>query len=140
MLELNQLIDHPGWKKAWLQYCRLTNAPEDVVARDMKTGTEGSDGHYAGGGRLAACAYMETKNPSFAERATSGPNGGYGMRSGMYRTQKVDGPNVLNPIEEVPGISTNSVAQSSLNMIELLQMCKDHLPVDVPPPQAGRRG
>ncbi len=26
VFELNELIDHPGWKKAWLQYCRLMSA------------------------------------------------------------------------------------------------------------------
>ncbi len=132
VLELNQIIDHPGWKKAWLQYCRLTSAPKDVVAKDMQTGNEGAEGQYAGGGRLAAYAYMETKNPAFARRAVSGPNAGYGLRPGMYTPRQVNRPNVLKPIEEVPTMSTNSVAQSSLNMIEVLQMCADQLPADVP--------
>ncbi len=145
VFELNELIEHPGWKKAWLQYCRLTSAPKEVVARDMKTGTEGSDARYAGGGRLAAYAYRETRNPASAKRATAGPNGGYGMRVGMYTPRAVDGPEVLNPIEEVPTMSTNSVAQSSLMMIELLELCADQLPTEVPPQPAnpfgrGRRG
>ncbi|HZS53034.1 MAG TPA: hypothetical protein VFA65_01420 [Bryobacteraceae bacterium] len=131
--EINQLIDHPGWHKAFLQYCRLTAAPKEVVAKDMQTGHEGEDGHYAGGGRLAAYAYMETKNPAFATRATAGPNGGYSMRPDMYTPREIDGPAVLNPIEEVPMMSTNSVAQSSLNMIEVLQMCADALPQELPP-------
>ncbi len=141
--EINRLIDHPGWKKAFLQYCRLTAAPKEVVAKDMQTGDEGADGQYAGGGRLAAYAYLETKNPAFAKRATSGPNGGYVMRPGMYVPRQVDGPAVLNPIEEVPMMSTNTVAQSSLNMIEVLQMCADQLPEQVPPAPPnpfGRRG
>ncbi len=144
VLELNQVIDHPGWKKAWLQYCRLTAAPKDVVAKDMQTGSEGADGQYAGGGRLAAYAYRETKNPAFARRAAAGPNGGYGMRPDMYAPRPVNGPAVLNPLEEVPSLSTNSVAQSSLNMIELLELCADQLPVEVPPapptPSRQRRG
>lgn len=131
--EVNQLIDNPAWKKAFLQYCRLTSAPKGVVAKDMQTGDEGADGQYAGGGRLAAYAYMETKNPAFAKRATSGPNGGYSMWLDMYTPRRVDGPEVLNDIEEVPMMSTNSVAQSSLNMIELLQMCADQLPQEAPP-------
>jgi hypothetical protein len=133
VLELNQIIDHPGWKKAWLQYCRLTAAPKEVVAKDRQTGNEGADGQYAGGGRLAAYAYQETKNPAFAKRATSGPNGGYGMRPDMYAVRPMSGPAVLSPIEEVSSMSTNSVAQSSLNIVELLQMCADQLPTEVPP-------
>lgn len=130
--EINQLVDHPGWKKAFLQYCRLTTAPKEVVAKDMQTGEEGADGDYAGGGRLAAYAYLQTKNPAFAKRAAAGPNGGYSMWQDMYRSRPVNGPDVLNPIQEVPMMSTNSVAQSSLNMIELLEMCADQLPEEAP--------
>jgi hypothetical protein len=133
VFELNQLIDDPGWKKAWLQYCRLTAAPKEVVAKDMETGREGADGQYAGPGRLAAYAYSETKNPAFAKRATAGPNVSYSMRPGLYTPRKVNGPDVLNPIEEVPTVSTNTVAQSSLTLIEILQLCADQLPAEVPP-------
>jgi len=41
------------------------------VATDMTTGSEGADGQYARG-RLAAYAYMLTKNPAFAKKALSG--------------------------------------------------------------------
>jgi YetA-like protein len=34
VFELNTLIAHPAWKKAWNQYCRLHTAPQDVIARD----------------------------------------------------------------------------------------------------------
>ncbi len=122
VFELNGLIDHPGWHKAWLQYCRLAGAPKEVVASDRTTGNEGSDGAYAGGGRLAAYAYLRTKNPAFAKRALSQLTGG-GRRRGQPR--KIEGPEALNPIEEVPGLSTNSVAQSSLTAIEVLEMCAD---------------
>jgi hypothetical protein len=131
-LEVNQLIDNPGWKKVFLQYCRLTNAPKGVVAKDMRTGDEGNNGEYAGGGRLAAYAYLETKNSAFAKRATLGPNGGYSMWSDMYKARTVNGPAVLNRIEETPTMSTNSVAQSSLNMIEVLEMCAGQLPEEAP--------
>jgi hypothetical protein len=29
--QLNQLLDYPGWKKAFLEYCRLTDTPRDVI-------------------------------------------------------------------------------------------------------------
>ena len=64
VFELNTLIDHPGWNKAWEQYCRLHTAPEDVVARD--NGNEATDGRYARPGRLAGFLYMRTKNPGYA--------------------------------------------------------------------------
>ena len=139
--ELNQLIDHPGWQKAFLQYCRLTGAPKDVVAKDMKNGTEGGQGNYAGAGRLAGYAYWKTKNPAFVARAVAGLRGSTGPRrppGGPYATRRVEGPNVLNPIDEAPFVSTNTTAQSSLTAIQVLELCKDHLPAELPPPATGR--
>ena len=139
--ELNQLIGHPGWQKAFLQYCRLTGAPKEVVARDMKTDAEGGDGGYAGAGRLAAYAYWKTRNPSFLARAISQLRAG-GLRmlpGGLYATRHVGGPDVLNPIDEAPGVSTNTTAQSSLVAIQVLELCKDRLPAELPA-EPGRRG
>ena len=139
--ELNQLIDHAGWQKAFLQYCRLTGAPKDVVAKDMQTGAEGGDGSYSGAGRLAAYAYSKTRNPAFIARAVSQLRAGGGARSlanGLYATRHVDGPAVMNPIDEAPAVSTNPAAQSSLTAIQVLELCKDHLPDELPP--GGSRG
>jgi len=142
VFELNQLIDHAGWQKAWLQYCRLTGAPKDVVARDMTTGSEGSDGSYAGAGRMAAYAYWKTRNPAFVARAVSqismGQRGFGGATGGPYSTRHVEGPDALNPIEEAPSMSTNSTAQSSLMAIQVLELCKDSLPQTMPEPPAAR--
>jgi hypothetical protein len=122
VFELNTLIDHAGWKKAWDRYCRLHTAPAAVIARDMTTGTEGSDGQYARPGRLAAYLYRLTKKPAFAQKAWRG------VRSEPYTLVNLKGPEVLNPIEEVTGISTNSVAQGCLEIIEILEMCGDVMP------------
>jgi len=143
VFELNQLIDHAGWQKAFLQYCRLTGAPKNVVARDMTTNAEGADGSYAGAGRLAAYAFWKTRNSAFIARAVSQLRGG-GFRSlpgGPYATRRVEGPDVMNPIDEAPGVSTNSTAQSSLTAIQVLELCKDQLPAELPPPATpGGRG
>jgi hypothetical protein len=121
VFELNELIDHAGWRKAWSQYCRLTRAKVDVVARDNSNGTEGMDGEYAGFGRLAAYIYLQTKNPALAKKAWSL------VRVPTYATTHFEGPAVLEPIDEIPGLSTNSVAQSCLEAIEVLAMCPDQL-------------
>ena len=137
--EVNQLIDHPGWQKAFLQYCRLTAAPKDVVARDMKTGAEGADGSYAGAGRLAAYALSKTRNPAFVAHAVSQlrVGGGYRRSTGSpYATRHVDGSSVLNPIDESPYVSTNNAAQSSLTAIQVLELCKGQLPAELPSPPA----
>ncbi len=142
--ELNQLIDHPEWQKAFLQYCRLTGALKSVVARDTTTGAEGGDGSYAGAGRLAAYAYFKTRNAAFIGRAVSQLRVGGGFRSlpgGLYATRHVEGPEVMNPIDEAPAVSTNTTAQFSLTAIEVLELCKDQLPAELPPPAApGGRG
>jgi hypothetical protein len=125
IFELNELIDHPGWKKAWLQYCRLMSASKDVVARDMTSGSEGADARFADPGRLAGYVYMQTKEAAFATKAWSAVMGG---RRPTYMTTPFQGPEVLNPIDEVTGISTNSVSQGCLQAIEVLAMCGDRMP------------
>ena len=96
-------------------------APKAVVAKDMTTGNEGADGQYARG-RLAAYAYMLTKNPAFAKKACERP-----ARAAGFATISVKGPEVLNPIDEVPGLSTNSTAQGCLEAIEVLEMCGEQM-------------
>jgi hypothetical protein len=126
IFELNELIDHAGWKKAWLQYCRLLSAPKDVVARDMQSGAEGADGRFADPGRLAGYVYVQTKDTVFAAKAWSGVVGGRQRVS--YAATAYQGPDVLTPIDEVPGLSTNSVSQNCLQTIEVLAMCGDRMP------------
>ncbi len=140
VFELNGLIDNPGWQKAWLQYCRLEDAPADVITKDRVTGNEGADaklsGEEQGGGRLAAYAYLKTRNPAFAQRAIDSIFGGFGgIRAGMYATRHVDGPDVLNPIDEAPRVGTNGTAQNSLAAMEVLAMCADQLPNEAPAPR-----
>ena len=136
VFELNGLVDNPGWMKTWLQYCRLELAPRDVVTRDMATGAEGADGSYAGPGRLAAYAYLKTGNPAFATAASLTVLGRLrAFEPGRYQTRRIEGPAVLNPIDEA-NVSTNSTAQSSLSSIEVLAMCGDRLPAEVPAPKA----
>jgi hypothetical protein len=122
VFELNELIDHPGWRKAWMQYCRLVKAPKEVVARDNATGQEGAAGEYTQFGRLAGYIYRETKNPELAKKAWSL------VHVPTYATIHLEGPEVLDPIDEIARLSTNSTAQSSLEAIELLEMCGDSLP------------
>lgn len=123
VFELNELIDHPGWKRAWLQYCRLYSAPKEIVKRDMTTGTEGADAAYARPDRLAAYVYLQTKNPAFAKRAVDAIL----TRRPTYTTRHIDGPEVLSPIDEIAGLSTNSTAQSTLIAIQVLEMCADQI-------------
>jgi hypothetical protein len=132
VFELNGLVDDPAWMKAWLQYCRLEEAPKEVVARDMVSGTEGAGGQFAGPGRLAAYAYLKTGNPAFARAAEGSIEGRFrGSEPARLSSRRIDGPDVLNPIVETP-VSTNNAAQSSLSVIEVLEMCAGQLPAGQP--------
>ncbi len=147
MMELCDFLDDPQWTKIYSQYCRLTNAPGDVLKKDQETGTEGGNAQYAGGGRLAGYAYYLTKNPAYAKKAIGAIALGGGNNSANARdlsTMKhLDGPDVLKPADEATngnGIITNGINQSSLNTIEVLELCKDQLPTEVPVQPAGGRG
>jgi hypothetical protein len=128
--ELEQMIDNPAWDKTWLQYCRLVGAPKNVIMTDMLTGNEDAGDRTSApgggpGGRLAAYAYYKTKDPKYAQRAW----GAMLRRSGaLYATRKVESADANEPIEEVPGVSTNNTAQWCLNAIEVLAMCGDQAP------------
>jgi hypothetical protein len=148
VFELNEFYDHPGWQKMWLQYCRLGNAPAEVLLKDKTTGAEGADAGFVGeqGGfsqgssRLAAYAYWKTGNAAFAKRAIPAL---VGRGGGPVPTRRVEGPEVLNPIDEAPRVGTNGAAQSGLMAIEILELCADQLPKEMPPvPEFpfGRRG
>jgi hypothetical protein len=145
MFELVPLLGRDDWAKAWLQYCRLGSAPADVLTKDKETGSEGGDGRYVenaqGGPRLAAYAYAQTKNPAFAQRAFSA----FTQRGpGAANPPVIASADSLNPVHEARGVSTNDAAQSSLTLIEILELCADKLPTEAPPvqalPQFGGRG
>jgi hypothetical protein len=142
VFELNEFFDNADWQKIWLQYCRLGSASGDVLLKDKTTGTEGADASLIGeqGGaisqgtpRLAAYAYWKTKNAAFAKKAVTGLVR-YG--AGAVKTQRIEGPLSLNPFEESSRVSTNEAAQWSLTAIEVLEMCADQLPTELPPPEA----
>jgi hypothetical protein len=136
MFELVPLLGRADLATAWLQYARLGGAPAEVLELDRRTGTEGADAGYVekaqGGPRLAAYAYAHTRNPAYAQRAVAA--------LARYRgatPQLVSGPDSLNPVHEAPGVSTNDAAQSGLSMIEILALCADALPAELPAPAAG---
>jgi hypothetical protein len=116
VFELNEMIDHPGWTKAWLDYCQ-----------------------NGGNGRMAAYYYRATKDTQFAQRSL-GAFGTVARGVDQYaNTHRVEGPESLNTIDEGPdGIITNYMIQGALQMIEVLDLCADQLPKEVselPKPQ-----
>ncbi|MBN1973452.1 MAG: hypothetical protein JW787_07415 [Sedimentisphaerales bacterium] len=128
IFELNMMIDHEGWQKAWLQYCRLYNAPKELLIKDMTTGQEGADASYARDGRLAAYVYQKTGNEAFMRQAVNSLMRGPGGGRENTAIRRIEGPDVLNDIEEGIGMNTNNAAQNGLTTITVLGMVGDHLP------------
>ncbi len=113
--ELIEQFQVPEFERAWLQYCELYNAPAEeqkaALGEELR-GTNLQQGHA----RLTAYAAYRRKDPKLAARAWSeftGGRAGYGQRQ-EFTSKRVEGPAVLNPVDEGPGISTNSSAQWGL--------------------------
>ncbi|MCC5833117.1 MAG: Tat pathway signal sequence domain protein [Opitutales bacterium] len=136
IFELNQMLDDEKWHELWLRYCRLYRAPADVVARDKETNSEGEDARYGRGDRLNAYVYYKTGNEAYADAAIAylvrRAGGDHSGGPGRVQTQRIEGPDVLNPIDIARGVNTNGSAQYSLIAIQALEMLKDLLPEELP--------
>jgi hypothetical protein len=125
MMELLDLVDSPGFKKAWFDYC--------------STGSGRLAGYYA----KYAPGLTDEQRAAAAQRAISGIRGGVGADFSNVVLRQ--GPNVFRPLEipeRLSGLVTNDSNQSSLQLIEVLELCKESLPTEVPPapPARGGRG
>lgn len=131
MFELVPLLARKDFENAWLQMCRIGNARADVYDKDKITGNEGADASLVVPGqsapRLAAYAYAKTKNKAFAEKAIAGL---LAQGAGIANPHLVSGADSLRPVEEDPRMSTNEAAQTGLQAIEILELCKDQLPTE----------
>jgi len=129
MFELVPLLGRKDFEAAWLRMCRIGFAPAEVWQKDLATSSEGADAQYVipgqSGPRLAAYAYAKTGNKAFAEKAISEllTQGG-----GIANPHIVSGPDALSPVEEDVRIYTNEASQTGLQVIEILELCKDQLP------------
>jgi exo-rhamnogalacturonan lyase-like protein len=132
VFELNLSLEDERWQKLWLQYCRLNNAPREVIVKDMATGTEGNDASYVRDGRLASYVYLKTKNTAFMKVGVNSLlTSSRGRRNEAIR--RVEGPESLKPIDESGLAGTNGAAQYGLTTILSLGMVGDHLPTEFPP-------
>ena len=112
--ELIQLIDVPQFTEAWLNYCKLCNAPEEVREKEL-----GKDyrppGFKSSHSRITAYAANVLNDRELAERAASEllvrewPG-----HQPTLKTDTVTGPDVLNPVDEARWVSTNESAQWGL--------------------------
>lgn len=126
--ELLLLLDVPAFANAWLQYCRLYNAPAEEQEKELGQSFNKlnlGQGHA----RLTAYAAYVTKDAKLAARAWKEfYSGKAGIVPGHIQVQPVKGPWVLNPVEEDVKVSTNAVAQWGLAAIQ----CLAYIGKDVP--------
>lgn len=125
--ELTDVVDDKAFRQAWLDYCRLYNAtPEEQKAElgESLKKLNLQQGHA----RLTSFAAKASGDKKLAQRAwREFFSGQGGMCDGADRIVPVAAPDVLNPLQEAPLVSTNGVAQWSLAAIQCLALTGDYL-------------
>ncbi|HEY6400289.1 MAG TPA: hypothetical protein VI479_02695 [Blastocatellia bacterium] len=139
VFELNLMLDDERWHRLWLQYCRLYNAPREVIVKDMTTGTEGNDASYIRDGRLASYVFLKTKNPAFLKVGVNALLAG-GRSRPNDAIRRIEGPESLKPVDESGLAVTNTAAQNGLLTIISLGMIGERLPAEFPPQEATPAG
>jgi len=129
--ELVQLLDVPEFKQAWLDYCELYNAPAEEQTKRLGQSINNltlRQGHS----RLTAFAAKTKGDAALAQRAWREFFGGEGSEGRGARprleVRRVDGPAVLQPVDEAAFISTNGTAQWGLAAIQNLALAADAIP------------
>ncbi|WP_323814903.1 Tat pathway signal sequence domain protein [Cellvibrio sp. NN19] len=116
--ELNQLIDVPEFKAAWLRYGKFYSASPAEQQKEFGRSLRGN-GLTNAHSRLTAYVAQQTGDDELAARAWSEF---FRESNHVPQTREVVGPNVLNPIDEAPWVSTNDSAQWGLAAIQNLAL------------------
>lgn len=128
--ELLLVTDIPDFRKAWLDYCRYYNAPREERAKDL--GIDFDSGSLRSAhSRLTAYAARHLNDQALANRAWEeclAHDGTAEQRRARMTTTHIEGPAVLNPIDEAHGISTNGTSQWGLSAIQCLALIGDAIP------------
>ncbi|WP_022824996.1 hypothetical protein [Hymenobacter norwichensis] len=125
--ELVALVDMPAFKQAWLAYCELYNASETEQAARLGESL-GKLNLRQGHSRLTAYAAAQQKDRKLAERAWHEFYHASGGFTSHQPARQLQGPQVLNPVEEIPDVSTNAVAQWGLAAIQCLALVGEVIP------------
>lgn len=127
--ELNELVDVPEFRAAWLKYCVLYNASaeEQRAAAGREFGKLNLGQAHS---RLTAYAAVQNNDPALAARAWKefySGGAGYAIRPDP-RSTRVTGPASLNPVDESFALNTNASSQWGLTVIQMLALVGDRMP------------
>lgn len=127
--ELNQLLDVPEFRRAWVDYCELYNASPEEQKQRLGEALKGI-GLQQGHSRLTAYAAKLKGDPELAKRAWKEfyRNDGGQRSQGRFEAKRIDGPAVLRPLDEASYVSTNGTAQWGLAAIQCLALASDSIP------------
>jgi len=124
--ELIHTFNVPEFTNAWLQYCRLYNASPEEQQRELGSSLPKMNLRQAHA-RLTAYASWYTKDKTLAKRSWvefySGRDNVLPSRN--KELIRINPPEVLKPVMEIPFISTNEVAQWGLIAIQCLNFLGD---------------
>jgi hypothetical protein len=106
-----------GFDQAWLQYCELYNAPAAEQQRVLGARIRGLSLQQAHS-RLTAYAAWRKQDAALAARAKQEFARDFARPN--FTLRKLEGPTVLNPVDEAAWLSTNDAAQWGLAAIQNL--------------------
>lgn len=124
--ELLALLDVPEYERAWLEYCEVYNADRDEQRR-LYGQTFNNATLRQGHSRLTAYVARRRNDPKLAQRAWSEFRVGWRGDKAARQLKRVEGPEVLNPVDEASRVSTNGVSQFGLAAIQCLALVPDAL-------------
>jgi hypothetical protein len=120
-------IDAPGFREAWLQYCRLYLASPAEQREELGVAPSGIHLEQAHS-RLAAYAANRLGDDVLADRAWRAYfAGGEFMGEAAFRAVRILPPWVPAPVDEARTLSTNDAAQCGLATIQNLALIGDRL-------------
>ncbi|GAA4487676.1 Tat pathway signal sequence domain protein [Microbacterium panaciterrae] len=131
--ELLSLVEVPGFRDAWLDYCRLYLATPEEQTAAVGAPLEGIHLEQAHS-RLTAFVAAHTDDPeqaaAQAERAWAAFEGAgeWLVHRRDFRAERIRPPFVLNAVDEAPTVSTNDAAQYGLAAIQNLALIGQYLP------------
>lgn len=131
--ELVDLVDEemaPGFRDAWLQYCRLyLGTPEEQVA-ELGREHDGSPFEQAHS-RILAYAANRLGRDDLADRAWEAFFAGGERMRGDITWTRVEPPEVMSAVDDAPTLWTNDAAQGSLATMQCLALIGHRLPEEL---------